>query len=283
MSISSMSNLLSLASRGELFHIVDLETTGLSADTDRIIEIATVTVREGEIVDRFETLVNPGERVMAVTTNITGIDNQALANAPTTEVALRRWLAYLGEGGQFVAHNAEFDWRFLKAEFARAGLPFPFKRKFCTMKMAETVFTHGRRIKLEHLVKRLGLDAQPCHRAMPDAEAAAQAFVSLLGHLREGTTPASRHQPTVTVELTGDAWQDLLAIVQPTSNVLASMLAKFGRLVPTDAPELVRIELPAQPLGFLQNQPDLRTQLTSAVKRVFGDAAKLELAEATEA
>lgn len=281
MSTSSISTLLSLAGRGDLFHVVDLETTGLSADTDRIIELATVTIRDGEVVDRFETLVNPGEMVMAVATNITGIDNAMLAQAPSTEMALKRWLAYLGEGGQFVAHNADFDWRFLKAEFARAGLPFPFKRKFCTMKMAETVFTHGRRIKLDYLVKRLGLEASPCHRAMPDAEAAAQAFVCLLGHLRDGTTPAStRTAAAPPVELTGDAWQDLLAIVQPTSNVLASMLAKFGRLAPSDAPDVVRIELPAQPLAFLQNTPDLRTQLTGAVKRVFGEAATLQLAEA---
>jgi DNA polymerase III epsilon subunit family exonuclease len=275
-----MSTLLSLASRGEIFHIVDLETTGLAAETDRIIELATVTVRDGEIIDRFETLVNPGETIMAVTTNITGIDNAALANAPTTEAALKRWLAYLGEGGQFVAHNADFDWRFLKAEFARAGLAFPFKRKFCTMKMAETVFTHGRRIKLDYLVKRLGVDASPCHRAMPDADAAAQAFIRLLDHLREGTTPASTRAPAPAVELTGDNWEDLLAVIRPTSHVLASMLAKFGRLVPSEAPDTVRIELPSQPLAFIQNQPDLRILLASAVKRVFGDAAALQLTEA---
>lgn len=281
MSISSMSALLSHASRGEIFHVVDLETTGLQAEFDRIIEIATVTVRDGEIIDRFETLVNPGVAIMAVTTNITGIDADALANAPTTEAALKRWVAYLGEGGQFVAHNADFDWRFLKAEFARYGLTFPFKRKYCTMKMAETVFTHGRRIKLEHLVKRLGLDAAPCHRAMPDAEAAAQAFVSLLGHLRDGTTPAStRSKPAPEIELTGNHWEDLLALVRPTSMVLASILSQYGRLAETEAPDTVRIELPAQPLAFVQNQPDLRIQLSAAVKRVYGEAAALQLIEA---
>jgi DNA polymerase III epsilon subunit-like protein len=194
---------------------------------------------------------------------------------------MKRWLNYLGEGGQFVAHNADFDWRFLKAEFARSGLVFPFKRKFCTMKMAETVFTHGRRIKLEHLVKRLGLEATPCHRAMPDAEAAAKAFIRLMEHLRDGTTPASTQgKPAPEVALTGDPWEDLLAVIRPNSHVLASMLARFGRLAPPEAPEVVRIELPAQPLAFLEGQSDLRTQLAIAVKRVFGETAALQLAEA---
>ena len=275
-----MSALLSHASRGEIFHVVDVETTGLSAETDRIIELATVTVRDGEIIDRFETLVNPGVAILAVTTHLTGIDADALANAPATEAALRRWLAYLGPGGQFVAHNADFDWRFLKAEFARVGLTFPFKRKYCTMKMAETVFTHGRRIKLVHLVKRLGLEASPCHRAMPDADAAAQAFIRLLGHLRDGTTPASsRAQAAPAVELTGDHWADLLAILRPTSLVLASILSNFGRLAPSEAPDTVRIELPAHPLAFVQGQADLRNQLESAVKRVFGETTALQLVE----
>lgn len=276
-----MSSLLSLAGRGDLFHIVDVETTGLAADLDRIIELATVTVRDGEIIDRFETLVNPGVAILAVTTNITGIDAEALANAPNTETALKRWLTYLGEGGQFVAHNADFDWRFLKAEFARSGLTFPFKRKFCTMKMAETVFTHGRRIKLVHLVKRLGLDADPCHRAMPDAEAAAKAFIRLMEHLRDGTTPASTQgKPAPEVVLTGDHWEDLLAVIRPNSHVLASMLARFGRLAPSETPDVVRVELPAQPLAFLESQSDLKTQLAIAVKRVFGESAALQLAEA---
>lgn len=280
MSITSMSALLSHASRGALFHVVDLETTGLSSETDRIIELATVTVRDGEIIDRFETLVNPGVAILAVTTNITGIDAADLEGAPTTEAALKRWLTYLGEGGQFVAHNADFDWRFLKAEFARFGLPFPFKRKYCTMKMAETVFTHGRRIKLEHLVKRLGVDATPCHRAMADADAAAKSFIRLLDHLRDGTTPASlRAKPAPAVELTGDHWQDLLAVIRPDSHILASILGQYGRLAPSDASDAVRIELAAQPLAFVQNQQDLRGQLDVAVKRVFGEAATLQLAE----
>lgn len=280
MSASSMSTLLSLASRGELFHIIDVETTGLSPELDRVIELATVTVRDGEIIDRFETLVNPGERIMAVTTNITGIDAAMLANAPTPEAALKRWVAYLGDGGQFVAHNAEFDWRFLKAEFARAGLPFPFKRKFCTMKMAETVFTHGRRIKLDYLVKRLGLEASPCHRAMPDADAAAQAFIRMLGHLREGTTPASsRAKPAPAIELSGDHWQDLLAVIRPNSLFLGAVLSQYGRLTASEAPDTVRIELPSQQLHFVQDQPSLGAQLDAAVKRVFGDNAALQLAE----
>lgn len=276
-----MSSLLTHAGRGDLFHVVDVETTGLAADLDRVIELATVTVRDGEIVDRFETLVNPGVAILAVTTNITGIDATALADAPNTETALKRWLTYLGEGGQFVAHNADFDWRFLKAECARSGLTFPFKRKFCTMKMAETVFTHGRRIKLEHLVKRLGLEATPCHRAMPDAEAAAKAFIRLMEHLRDGTTPASiQGKPAPEVVLTGDPWEDLLAVIRPNSHVLASMLARFGRLASSEAPDVVRIELPAQPLAFLESQSDLRTQLAIAVKRVFGETSALQLAEA---
>jgi hypothetical protein len=118
---------------------------------------------------------------------------------------------------------------------------------------------------------------------MPDADAAAQAFIRMLEHLRDGTTPASTQgKPAPEVALTGEPWEDLLAVIRPNSHVLASMLARFGRLAPSEAPGVVRIELAAQPLAFLESQSDLRTQLAIAVKRVFGEAAALQLIEASE-
>lgn len=277
MSVQTMATLLKLAGRGELFHVTDVETTGLTADVDRVIELATVTVRDGEIIDRFQTLINPGEAVSATITRITGIHTGMLDGAPTPEAALKRWVAYLGEGGHFVAHNAQFDWNFLKAEFARAGLPFPFKRKFCTMKIAGHFFPYGGRLKLEHMLKRFGLEPNPqAHRAMADAEAAARLFIKELEHLQAGTIPASTGPKKVEVpfDASGDPWEAVGRYLKPHSLVTAAVLGQHASAEPKGEDGMVTVSASPEHFPFLDAQRGL---IEEAIRKVYGDDAKLEL------
>jgi DNA polymerase III epsilon subunit family exonuclease len=269
--------LLKYAARGELFHVTDVETTGLSSDIDRIIELATVTVRDGEIVDRFQTLVNPGEVVSALITRITGINTGMLEGAPPPEVALKRWINYLGGEGQFVAHNAQFDWGFLKAECARAGLEFPFKRKFCTMKIAGHFFPSGGRLKLEHMVKRFGVEpAGSAHRAMADAESAARIFLKELEHLQAGTIPAPTGTPRVVAPFdpSGDPWEAVLRYLKPRSLVTAAVLGQHTTFKGREADGTFALEASPDHVPFVENS---RTMIEEALEAVYGEKVPLRL------
>lgn len=276
MSTHPMATLLKLAGRGELFHVVDVETTGLSAEHDRVIELATVTVRDGEIIDRFQTLIDPGAMVSATITRITGIHAGMLEGAPQPEVALKRWLNYLGPGGQFVAHNAQFDWSFLKAECGRAGLEFPFKRKFCTMKIASHFFPYGGRLKLEHMMKRFGVEPTGAsHRAMADAEGAAGIFLKALTHLSEGTQPPPTGIAKVEapIDLTGDPWEAVVRYVKRSSMVTAAILSQYGQHVRRDEAG-VAIALTPEHLPFVEQE---RGRVEEAIRLVYGEDVKLRL------
>ncbi len=102
------------------FVVVDLETTGASAVYDRVTEVAAVVVEDGRIGQVFETLVDPGVPIPPFITRLTGIDDRMVAGKPRLEQVLPELRAAL-DGRVFVAHNASFDYAFLKQAFARAG------------------------------------------------------------------------------------------------------------------------------------------------------------------
>lgn len=178
-------DLLRLVDEGATFHITDTETTGSSAAGARVIELATVSVRGGEVVGRFETLIDPGVVVPYWITQLTGINTAMLKGAPNPEEALAAWHQYLGDEGQFVAHNAPFDWGFLKAEFVRAERNWPFEKKFCTVQMARRCLPELPSRSLESLIAHYRIDVGARHRALADAEAAAVVFNHLITHLRQ--------------------------------------------------------------------------------------------------
>ena len=91
----------------------DVETTGLSAVYDTIIELAAVKIKDGEIIDRFESFANPHHRLSATTIDLTGITDDMVENAPEVEEVLERFHDWTGDG-ILVAHNASFDMGFLK-------------------------------------------------------------------------------------------------------------------------------------------------------------------------
>jgi len=147
---------------------VDLETTGATATADRITEIGIVEVDEDGAVREWQQLVNPGIRIPPFIEQLTGISNQMVADAPPFETVADETLRRL-EGRLFIAHNARFDYGFLKNEFKRMGITFRAP-VLCTVKLSRTLFPEYQRHNLDSLIERHGLQAEARHRALADAQ-----------------------------------------------------------------------------------------------------------------
>ena len=117
---------------------VDLETTGATATSDRITEIGIVEVDADGTVREWQQLVNPGTRIPPFIEQLTGISNEMVADAPTFESVAAETLRRL-EGRLFIAHNARFDYGFLKNEFKRLGIAFRAP-VLCTVKLSRTLY-----------------------------------------------------------------------------------------------------------------------------------------------
>ncbi len=153
--------------------IVDLETTGAHPVWDRVTEIAVIEARlgpdGGEITSEWSTLVNPGTTIPPAIQALTGITNEMVADAPGF-AELARALHERLEGRVLVAHNARFDYGFLKSEFARAGIEFN-ATTVCTVKLSRRLYPEHARHNLDSLIARHQLSCRARHRALGDAEA----------------------------------------------------------------------------------------------------------------
>jgi DNA polymerase-3 subunit epsilon len=147
---------------------VDLETTGATATFDRITEIGIVEVDADGSVREWQQLVNPGIRIPPFIEQLTGISNAMVADAPAFEEVAGEALRRL-EGRLFIAHNARFDYGFLKNEFQRLGIVFRAP-VLCTVKLSRTLFPEHKRHNLDSLIERHGLQAEARHRALADAQ-----------------------------------------------------------------------------------------------------------------
>jgi DNA polymerase-3 subunit epsilon len=149
--------------------IVDLETTGGQPGWDRVTEIGVIEVEDFEVTGEWSTLVNPGAAIPAPIQALTGITNDMVASAPTfAELApqLHERLA----GRVFVAHNARFDYGFLRREFDRAGIRF-LARTLCTVRLSRRLYGEHASHSLDSLIARHGITCNARHRALGDADA----------------------------------------------------------------------------------------------------------------
>jgi DNA polymerase-3 subunit epsilon len=147
---------------------VDLETTGGNAAYDRITEVGIVRMEHGELVDEWSSLVNPGCSIPSYVEAFTGISNQMVADAPRfAEIAavVRDKL----QGAVFVAHNARFDYSFLRSEFLKAEMVFSAK-VLCTVKLSRRLFPQFVHHNLDAVMERNGLSCSARHRALGDAK-----------------------------------------------------------------------------------------------------------------
>lgn len=150
--------------------VLDFETTGLSPrQGDRATEIAVILLRDGEIVDRYQSLMNAGRRIPSDVVNLTGITNDMIASAPAASTVMREAARFVGKH-PVVAHNAGFDRRFWQAELAHLGMPAD-QSFACTMLVSRRVYPQARNHRLSTLVEMLRLpQAGRAHRAMADAQ-----------------------------------------------------------------------------------------------------------------
>ena len=164
---------LSLQSlKGNTYAFVDVETSGSHARYGQIIEIGIIRVEDGVITDTYETLINPGVSISPFITTITGISNSDVHNKPTfDEVALD--VKRLLEGAIFVAHNARFDYGFVKTEFKRLAITFNAKT-LCTVKISRQLFPKQKSHSLENIIKTHGITVNARHRAYADCDAMVQ-------------------------------------------------------------------------------------------------------------
>lgn len=168
---------------GGEFCAFDIETTGLSANTERMTEIGAVIFRDGEAVSRFQTFVNPGKPIPRNIVELTGITDRDVFDAPEEKEALKSFMDFAG-GRPLVAHNAEFDIGFMKAAARRTGLHFA-PTFLDTLTLAQSLLPDLRRFKLNLVSDRLGLPAFNHHRADDDALACGRIMAKFVEMLRE--------------------------------------------------------------------------------------------------
>ncbi|MGO4328151.1 PolC-type DNA polymerase III [Cupriavidus sp. 2TAF22] len=150
--------------------VLDFETTGLSPrQGDRATEIAVILLRDGQIVDRYQSLMNAGRRIPSDVVNLTGITNDMIASAPAASKVMREAAEFVGDH-PVVAHNAGFDRRFWQSELGLLGMAAD-QSFACTMLVSRRLYPHAGNHRLSTLVDMLQLPKPGrAHRAMVDAE-----------------------------------------------------------------------------------------------------------------
>lgn len=146
---------------------IDVETTGFSAKKNRVIEVAAIRMENGQITGKLTSFIDPGVEVPEVITGITGITNIDVKYAPPFKVIAPQITKIL-EGGIMVAHNAKFDYSFIKEEFHRAGMNF-MAITLCTCELARYLYPRMINHKLETLIEQLKFEVAGRHRAYDDA------------------------------------------------------------------------------------------------------------------
>jgi len=167
------------------FVVVDVEATGAKTPPNRIIELGAYRIRQGKIVDRFLTLVNPEIPIPRFVMALTGISNEMVRDAPLFVDVAPRWLDYVSDA-VLVAHNALFDTSFLNHEISRV---YPGHRMFnphlCTVKLSRQAIPGLDNYRLDTIANHFSIPIVSRHRAGSDALATAELFLHLLNRLEE--------------------------------------------------------------------------------------------------
>lgn len=147
--------------------LVDLETTGMSARYNRVIEIAIIRIEGNKIADTFTTCINPQVSIPSFITHLTGISNHDIENAPVFGKVKHKVRKILS-GATFVAHNVWFDYSFIQSELNRVDIPFESKR-CCTVRLSRRLYPQYKSHSLASVIERFGFGFKHRHRAYDDA------------------------------------------------------------------------------------------------------------------
>lgn len=153
----------------EVLAIVDTETTGMRPPFSRVVDLGILRVENGTVVKKYQTLLNPGSSIPYAVSRIHGITDEMVADAPSfADVAIE--VQEMLDGAVFVAHNAQFDHAFMKAEFRRLRMTFE-PELLCTVQLSRALFPDVRGHSLDAIIERFNIRMEDRHRAYPDAAA----------------------------------------------------------------------------------------------------------------
>lgn len=165
------------------FVVFDLETTGLDKICDSIIEVGAVRLLDGKILERFQSFVNFPENIPANIIELTGINDEMVAEAPCIEEVLRDFKRFIGDS-PVVAHNAGFDWGFIQEKAECAGVRFDNK-VYDTLYLSRKLIPGLAHHDLGTLCRCFGVENKDHHRADNDAEVLAQVFLIFLDAIKK--------------------------------------------------------------------------------------------------
>ncbi|MBE7023112.1 MAG: PolC-type DNA polymerase III [Ruminococcaceae bacterium] len=176
--------------KDKIYIVFDIETTGLSPEKETITEIGGVKIMDGEIVNTFSKLINPGRPIPPEITKLTGISDEMVKDAPNIDEILPEFIEFCGRKNDvkniIIAHNAKFDVSFIKAEIERYNqrheddtLSFDDYPILDTVAFSKEIFPEEKKHNLDALCERLGVSLENHHRALDDATATAEAFIKM--------------------------------------------------------------------------------------------------------
>jgi len=199
-----------------VFIAVDLETTGLDFENDEIIEIAMERFENGVSVDSRDFLVKPKQTLRSFITTLTGITNEELASAEDFASLAGKVREFIGDI-PLVAHNSQFDFKFLKNAFATVGIAFESHPVFDTLLLSRIAFQDVPNHRLETLVKHLGIEREKAHRALPDADACGKLFCLALHEVEKFSAFEKYHLHNLSL---GTVWESVFDAVTPDHTIL---------------------------------------------------------------
>lgn len=168
----------------DTYVVFDVETTGLSAVYNTVIELAAVKVKDGEIIDRFESFANPHHRLSATTINLTGITDDMVQNAPETSEVFQRFHDW-AQDAVLVAHNASFDMGFLNVGYKNIGIGKAKNPVIDTLELGRFLYPELKNHRLNTLTKKFDIELTQHHRAIYDAEATGYLLLKMLKDAQE--------------------------------------------------------------------------------------------------
>ncbi len=166
------------------FAVLDFETTGTSAKADKAIEIGIVKVKDLKITETYRSFINPGRPIPYFISKLTGISNEDVSDAPDFEDIVLEIRNFIGED-IIVAHNASFDYSFLKYEFESAGMEAPNNDLLCTVKLSKKLYPELTSHKLSSLTTHFKILHKGVHRALGDATVTAKLFIKMINQMQE--------------------------------------------------------------------------------------------------
>lgn len=166
--------------------VLDLETTGFSPKTEKITEIGIMKIKDGKLIDKFSTFVNPQKPIPPRVVQVTNITDDMVRDAETIDKVFPKMLEFI-EGSVLVAHNAEFDINFLKHNARVLGYDFDFTY-VDTLPLAQEIFPEYKSYKLGRIAKNLGIKVEVAHRALDDVDTTVKVFNIMIEILKERGT-----------------------------------------------------------------------------------------------